>query len=614
MFTVLIQNEPTMNSFYEHLPLFNEFVEEKEMDVCLWNEAGMTIEESLPDLHRLTDDKGRWKAVIVRYEDGLTMRSHLAMDDNPYDFLESDWNPEAAHSQNPLVRLCQQLSPPLITNERNQGREVPLFDGIYPDSITIITLRHIDDLVHIANAPSTLVRGEFATRNGYPSSCRFAVVDRMRQGQSRRIEDDFIFWTIVVMLARNRMDSSLMQAYQLYGVKCVLDMEAMEQLWKQKCLELESEGQKIRHLLQYQSVYLDKKGSKYPDYTTRVENLRMPEVDSPENISAREFMRPASNPADQAGDWLEQTGQIEETFQKSLESFPEQIRERLNALHLRHGFQEDEVEILSAAQREKLEKEIHALTLKMIDDEAHLPQVRFEKGDELDLASQAVEEMLKNRLPNGRLLLWVSAFSLAGLACVLPGWIDVLVTKSREVSGLAAISLVLVLAPLVLKWVMNWKERSQIREGIRKWNGLTEARFEQLRTFMDRYAQYLSEVLSYRNAKSYLEISDLKRAGLKEIQYGLEKNLKMISEFLGRLNKWAKAMHLSTEHVPAKIDPDSILEAEALLESQKQEILFTLEPDVYGQCDVNDLGRQISSPFSFITQLMIQPIGRRNQS
>lgn len=73
MFTVLIQNEKTLNSFYDHLPIFNGFLQseenEKSFEICEWNESGRTIEEALPELHSLTDDKSSWRALIVRYED-----------------------------------------------------------------------------------------------------------------------------------------------------------------------------------------------------------------------------------------------------------------------------------------------------------------------------------------------------------------------------------------------------------------------------------------------------------------------------------------------------------------------------------------------------------------
>lgn len=613
MFTVLIQNKPTLHSFYEHLPLFNELVKEGEMEICLWNEAGVTIEESLPDLHRLTDDKGRWKAVIVRYEDDTVMKSHLFHEDNPYDFVESDWNPQGVNSQNPLVRLCQQLSPPLLTSDRTRRQSAPLFDGIYPDSITIITVRHIDDLIGVAQASTSLEHGEFATRNGYPSSCRFAVVDRLYQGSARKIEDDFEFWTIVVMLARNRMDSSLMQAYQLYRVDCALDLQTMEQLWNQKNSQLLQGSGKIDHLLKYQSLYLEKNGSPYPDYHTQIESLSFLDGESLQTIASKDFVKSKSEPQEQAQQWLRLTEQIKRSIQANQENFPEQIRERLRQMHLRNGYQEDEVKILTPSQRERLEQEMQQLTLNMIDEESSLPKIHFEKGDELDLVKEEVEELLKNRLQPGQLAVWVAGFIFAGLLCMLAGWIAFAMNVRQDFFWLSMVTALLVISPVILKWVMKWKERRILRQEIEHWNRLIGTQYELLKEYMERYGNYLSDVLSYRNAKSYLEISDQKRANLKVLQRQLEVNQKLMQDFLSRLKTWAKAMRFALVEPEIKVDPESVMEAQALLEEHEQDALFTLEPNRYSSCQVNASGKTISSPFSFVEQLTITPIGRRNQ-
>lgn len=50
MFTVLIQNEKTLNSFYDHLPIFNGFLQSEEMKNRLRSVNGMNLEGRLKKL------------------------------------------------------------------------------------------------------------------------------------------------------------------------------------------------------------------------------------------------------------------------------------------------------------------------------------------------------------------------------------------------------------------------------------------------------------------------------------------------------------------------------------------------------------------------------------
>lgn len=97
------------------------------------------------------------------------------------------------------------------------------------------------------------------------------------------------------------------------------------------------------------------------------------------------------------------------------------------------------------------------------------------------------------------------------------------------------------------------------------------------------------------------------------LQRQLEVKQKLMQDFLSRLKTWAKAMRFALVEPEIKVDPESVMEAQALLEEHEQDALFTLEPNRYSSCQVNASGKTISSPFSFVEQLTITPIGRRNQ-
>ena len=69
MYSVIIQNKRTMESFGQFHPLFSETLEKGEVGICQWMEAGITVEDALPELINLVEGKESWRAVIVRIQD-----------------------------------------------------------------------------------------------------------------------------------------------------------------------------------------------------------------------------------------------------------------------------------------------------------------------------------------------------------------------------------------------------------------------------------------------------------------------------------------------------------------------------------------------------------------
>lgn len=120
MYSVLIQNEKTIESFNEFYPLFLNVLDSK-VGICRWNEAGYSVATALPEINTLTDDKRDWRAVIVRVADELGMSNVETDKVNPYDFQkcnalqndtadENDSKKSFVHEATiPLVKLTQML-------------------------------------------------------------------------------------------------------------------------------------------------------------------------------------------------------------------------------------------------------------------------------------------------------------------------------------------------------------------------------------------------------------------------------------------------------------------------------------------------------------------------
>ena len=109
MYSVLIQNKKTLESFQEFHPLFLEVLK-KDAACCRWLESGTTIDTALPELGSLTEDKEEWRAIIIRMEDGEGMQRFDTAPGNPYDFLVNrEGADRTKESPVPLIRLTHML-------------------------------------------------------------------------------------------------------------------------------------------------------------------------------------------------------------------------------------------------------------------------------------------------------------------------------------------------------------------------------------------------------------------------------------------------------------------------------------------------------------------------
>lgn len=106
IYSVLIQNQNTLDSFNEFKELFMDALEKKQVDICKWNEAGTDIETVLPDLLELIDEQEAWRAIIILTESELSAFRQNKKAINPFDFQEIQVKgDELRESENPLIRL-----------------------------------------------------------------------------------------------------------------------------------------------------------------------------------------------------------------------------------------------------------------------------------------------------------------------------------------------------------------------------------------------------------------------------------------------------------------------------------------------------------------------------
>lgn len=617
MLTVLIQNEKTLHSFHQHLPLFHHFLDSNELEVCLWHEEGQTLEEALPDLERLTDGK-KWQAIIVRHEDEQSIR-HPYFFHNPYDFCPSQ-TPLTFNEQmaNPLIRLTKWLSKPLEYYDKksaSQEQQIERYQGILPESMILLSTRQIDSLLNVPSALHTLPK-DFVERNGYPSYCRFGVIDRQRQGVSARIQSDLEFWSIVLMLAYNRLDSSAMASYHLYALSCQMNLEKMADLWNEKLCDIEIAIGQIEHFLKHQSIYLKRPDGIYPEYTLSADLFRISPL-TKEPVMMNSYLSLPSKPKEQVHHWNLQNKKLKAKILEQYEHFPEELQEKVPLLQTRPGYFEDEVTPLGMMQIKRLRKEVDALNLQIIQEQALLPEVHFEKGDQLDMCSQKVEELLTKRTSRKQIFKWALGLCLVCACSMLFCWI----TLFKDRHGLWAclfFSSLLMGAPLLLSWYTIHQEVKKIQKALNTWIKLVDQQYDTLQCYKTQYAKWLADVLSYRRAQSYLEIALQKATDQERVQRELETILTNLYAFQEQLQIWAKALHLSLL-APRDIDPFVLKQNAAWIDPSiylnwtKQKELFCFETQTGCVCELLKTGKRIVTPFSFIEVLDIEQFRQKSE-
>lgn len=620
MFTVLIMNKKTMDSFYDHLPLFNGFLQnetQKLFAVCEWDESGQTVEEALPDLHELTDEKGSWRALIVRYEDGPMLSSHPQSPENPYDFLENS-HPGISSTwpDNPLIRLTRMLEQPLEYFDKTRAdlenpAQLSKYRGVLPESMTLISLRHIDALQNVPESLRTIIASDFAGRNGYPSFCRFAVVDRVDQGIIRWQRDDFLFWNLVLMLAVNRIDSSFMQAYRLYALSCEIDPERLEEVWEDKMIELKQAENRIVHFLNNQSVYLEKYEGEYPNYAVKADEFSIPASSSKAIISPSEFEVIPADPASQAAQWKKQSEAQTEQLVEFWNSVPNEIQKKTPAFSRRGGFKKEDVDVLSPLQREKLTSELMQLRDRISKEFRSLPGQVITKSEELTEQAKILEKVLADRLPRKRLILWTAGFAAVCLIAVIPAWMAYFNVYQGSFYILLVLTLFMASLPLWFCLSAISRTKKQIQEAVLQWNRLISAQYDRLNTYLQQYVQYESDLLSYRKGKSYLELSRDVSQDIRNHQRLLEKTVSELDQYQKMLSQWGRAFGLSP--CDLQVGQKQLFDAD-LEQLQVPDKLFGFESELRNTCMVNETGRKAAAPFSFIRRLNIEQIAERRES
>lgn len=636
MYSVLIQNQKTMESFLQYQPFFAEAINNNRIGVCKWIESGTTIETALPELGNLTDDKREWRAIIIRYIDDNCMNSFESEARNPYDFLiNRNADNVIEESPIPLVRLAQMLGgvPPLEVKFKSDVIKEPYkaprtvyipienleaeqkhraivekyrYNGRPPSSILIISVRnkkYQDEsigrewLIHKESESS-----EFWKRNGFPSVCRFMVYDFEMQGPVQKEADDFEFWYSVLLMSINEWDSSTLQAYRLYSLGVHMDCAAMlesfqtlvDQLRDTKCF-LEK---KIKTNIESQLC----ENEEIPDYKLKVTvPLKLPK--SEECLPKKKSFTLLSNgAASDVAIWRKQRQIAEETLKSSVRVAQRALDKTAEKMRANCTFSESEVLPLSKYQEEDMKHENSELYNKIICTQAILPSDRISEKKDIKEAAEAVRKNLLGRVMTRPAL---NGIAIA-IMLILLSSIPMIVFNQGNGKDNPMMVLYFCIAYICTIFVAAFStvifQKLKLHVLIDKYNYCLKKIFRQLIENAGDYSTYMSCIASYSRGNSYIDISSNKKRMTKGEHHSRYSHIKSIDVLLGKLKSWSRAFHLDVDFVSKR--PDIRMNFDSAIAPTESK-LYTFISEEMCDVELNNSGILIQSPFNFADRLEI---------
>ena len=617
MYTVIIQNNKTYDGLGRYMHLFSDSLDNNDVGICKWNEAGENIDTALPSLKELTDDKENWRAIIVRFEDEESMLKHTCSDINPFDFYDDYISDDIKVSDVPLVRLTQMLGGYPVFNYDLQEKKDKVseikgklqFDGKAPLTITLLSIRRKlkeQDRVNFQIAEpmikSETESSDFWYRNKYPSICRFLVYDFYNEGAHKREADNIGFWLSVLLLAHNEIEDSAMQAYRLYKISPVINRGALNTLFQQKSEDLRITRKAIKN-----EILRDLQNNKVPikekpkfDVDIPVV-LNLSELENKEIAEEHYRLAPDSISSD-IQLWTYESEEIENELEEAViycERKVDQTAIGMNDYLLLNGIVS---EVLSPYEEEDIVKETETLLHNIIVLQSELPSFDVMDNIELVESKKGIKEYLGKRVTRISAIATFAFSAILTAASCIPMIINLITGKSGSVVALIITIAACIGLTAVFALVLLLIQKIRLNKRLRNYNEVISGAYATLTGNTDIYSDYLSTIATHKKGHSLLAASNKTRKEHLEKSAFQYRQIELINEVLEEIKTWSEAFYID-------LDFDSDLsEREADFGNQDIQAIresISFYGDELYPVEINNSGVELQSPFPFIERLEI---------
>jgi Bacterial cell division membrane protein len=629
-YSVIIQNQKTLESFAQYNPLFSNEIDSGRIGICKWVESGTTIDTALPELRNLTDDKKEWRAIIVRYVDENYMAAYSSDPCNPFDFdINRKGSDVIKETEIPLVRLAQMLGglPPLVTqfepqiireesklprkiyvpiDETHRQKEYDKlvakyhFDGKKPSAILLLTIRsknameqdhRYKNFCHHESDSS-----EFWKRNQFPSICRFVAYDFENQGPFQRTADEFSFWYAVLLMALNDWDAGTLQAYRLYCVHIDMDNEGMEDAFQDLVNQLRDAKKSINNEIKKDLSRDLNEDGELPDYKMDVPVKSTVPKSSSLMLAHRLFPLLSQSIDHDLYTWYVKKKTAEKEIANAYKLSQRSLDIAADRVRPYKVYRAADVTGLSKYQTEDLRDELTEGYNEIVDVQTKLPDMDNDYTERAEYLIKKIQDNLFGRIMKTPAVRTIVIICVIAVICWLPAIFDFFVKGVGKayvlICGIsAAAALVIVGSLLIFAF-----QKMSLNHLVDEYNYLIASVFARLVDNTDSYSEYMSDVVSQSRGCSYLDICSRKKNILDSQHYLKYKHINAIDALLKRLKEWCIAYHLDVDF--STLRGDYHLQVDTTVAPAHTKMYCFDDSETY-DLTVNNSGILIESPFPF---------------
>ena len=654
MYTILIMAKETSDNLQEHYPAFRNVIESSDIGICPWIMSGQTVETALPQLYDLVDNNREWRAVVVMYdEDKLDLNGAI----NPYDFLGkvgkngkvNNGTEEVTKltldesNREPLLRLTHFLmGAPLPSPEydkvevwpyegdwksdspgdpyiryrvRDEERYEKLVDkykkwnaehtmqGLIPSELILVTTRNVAFRkdsetirqaweVHNENDSSTFWR-----RNLYPHSSRFLVFDIEKRGKMYEERDSFRFWSSVLTLVGNDIDSNTLQPQKLYRIDVRMDSAKLSDVFQEAVKNLNLAKFKLQRSLDYDDSEKDA-ANLVPNYVLevpvsfkRVRNTGTPKKTFDVTLTGGVTSAEADQWEQYTVDMYLETAEMIKDVERELEMSALSYKDRCE-------YKEKDVRLLDKYTEEDFGYALHDTYDEVLKAQKALPPGIVGYRDEMKAADQQVKSDIQERMSKTQLISVLGLSAVLFLLILLPALQQD--STQNEAILITAISLIAILGGGLL---VAFLQKRRFHNHVRDFRSYYTKMCEDLNASSALYKGFIGHIASHIHGSSYLKTMNRKKKEAEKAVGVRKMHIGFIEEFKGRLSLWSSALRL-------KVDFD-VLDELVLYGEDESEIdfynLYSLSlGDGTKKIPLNDTGYPVDTPFIFAEQLRIE--------
>lgn len=638
MYSILIQNQSTMESFHEYHPFFMEKILNNQIGFCRWVESGNSVDTALPELCEMTADKESWRAIIVRLIDENEPFETDPI--NPYDFkINYEGSNALEESPIPLVRLTHILggvpAPTLefrkdeirveggvpqvvytpIRDPEKDRRHHELeekygFNGKRPSEIYVVTFhkkgqkKESEKVQFMWNNYLESDSSEFWKRNNYPANCRFLKYDYEELGPVQKMADMFNFWMSIMLLASNSVNPSSLQGYRVYNLHTDFDHELLDTAFQERVnilvgtknyVGMEIKRDQEEKATIDETAVMDFSYSDGPDINVSLKDDEILKADD------SEFALCGKTSSGEAHKWEGIKGTVEDNLDTLYKLTDRELEKRTDIMRLKQHIEDEDVKPINHFQEEDIRESLDNLFVQILNSQGELSGLSHKKQEKLDEKSNLVKEEIRRRVSGQTAK---SIFSYV-LILILVGCVPSIFLRKIDLGPTLLPSFLMIIGILLIyllaEIISLVIQLSKFRGKIDAYNDEVEQSKISLENCSKNLSSFVRDVVSYSRGYDYLNILEQRKFKTGHTYDALVMHLKATNLFLDKLRKWSKAFYLDTNFSPVTKDNFRI---DIELSPQKN-YLYTFENGKEYAVPLNETGEVIQSPFVFVKKFNI---------